>query len=125
MVRSDQSEQHPGLINGSVVSAFAPLTAPGLAGEIASPRPPLLKSLREIDDPFQRAIAVAKLAEAQARVQGAARAAEPAGADELGRVLAGVLAEMGEAVGERAPGSGGAGSGQFEEQVANGVVAVE
>ncbi len=51
----------------------------------------LLMALREIDDPFQRVIVIAKLAEASARVQGAERAAEPEGADELGRVLEGVL----------------------------------
>ncbi len=67
----------------------------GADGEIASLRLALLKSLPEIEDPFQRAIAVAKLAEALARVQGAARDAEPEGADELGRALAVVLDEMG------------------------------
>ena len=71
------------------------LAAPGLDGEIASLRLALLKALQEIDDPFQRALAVAKLAEAQARVQGAVRAAEPEGADELERVLQGVLEEPG------------------------------
>jgi hypothetical protein len=70
------------------------LAALGLDGEIASLRLALLKALQEIDDPFQRAIAVAKLAEAQARVQDAVRAAVPEGADALGRVLQEVLAEL-------------------------------
>lgn len=67
----------------------------GRGGEITSLRPTLLKALREIDDPVQRAIAVAKLTEATARVQGAARGAESEGADALGRALAGVLEGMG------------------------------
>lgn len=49
----------------------------GLTKEIASLRLTLLKSLREIDEPFQRAIA------------------EPEGADDLGRVLQRGLGEMG------------------------------
>src|SRR5262245_32204397 len=71
------------------------LVGADLDGEIASLRLTILKALREIDDPFNRALAVAKLAEAVARVQTARARLAPEGSSDLSRVLRGVLAEMG------------------------------
>src|SRR5258708_3243953 len=65
------------------------LVSPDLDGEIASLRLTILKVLRELDDPLDRAIAVSKLTEAVARVQTARASLAPRDRDELSRALAG------------------------------------